>query len=173
MSSGFPLANHLALPGSESILGIIQGPCLRMCARWIGFQHRGLWIGWYHILWVALLPFLACRDIFWTHVHRKVSLTLKMRNMRSLIWAGLSFPSSSSRKVCPQGTGSCCSTRDPAISCLNSKSCVWLCPPFYSEQMEWVAVCSTQGLKFLSIFVGEIFVGETSTGCISLLCLNM
>ena len=60
-------------------------------------------------------------------------MTLKMRNMRSLTWAGLSFPSSSSRNVCPQGTGSCCSTRDPAISCLNSKSCVCLCPTFYSD----------------------------------------
>ena len=33
---------------------------------------------------MALLPFLAFRDLFCAHVHRKGSLTLKMRNMWSL-----------------------------------------------------------------------------------------
>ena len=32
ISSGFPLANHLALPGSESIFGLSQGPPLCACA---------------------------------------------------------------------------------------------------------------------------------------------
>ena len=83
--------------------------------------------------YVDVTPFLISKKPFCSSMVRKVSLTLKMRNMRSLIWAGLSFPSSSSQNVCPQGTGSCCSTRDPAISCLNSKSCVCLCPTFYSD----------------------------------------
>ena len=32
MSSGFPLANHLALPGSKSVIGVSQGPPLCACA---------------------------------------------------------------------------------------------------------------------------------------------
>ena len=91
-----------------------------------GFYQRSLWACWCHSLF-------DLQEAFLVKYSQKVSLTLKMRNMRSLTWAGLSFPSSSSRNVCPQGTGSCCSTRDPAISCLNSKSCVCLCPTFYSD----------------------------------------
>ena len=44
-SSGFPLANHLALPGSESIFGLTQGPPLCACAflSQDGFQRKGFW----------------------------------------------------------------------------------------------------------------------------------
>ena len=31
ISSRFPMANHLALPGSESIFGLSQGPPMCMC----------------------------------------------------------------------------------------------------------------------------------------------
>ena len=47
ISSRFPLANHLALPGSESVFGITQGPplCARTSLSQDGFQRRGLWEG--------------------------------------------------------------------------------------------------------------------------------
>ena len=32
ISPGFPLTNHLALPGSESVFGISQGPPMCACA---------------------------------------------------------------------------------------------------------------------------------------------
>ena len=38
IASGFPLANHLALPGSESVFGLSQGP--PMCA-WASFSQDG------------------------------------------------------------------------------------------------------------------------------------
>ena len=31
ISSGFPLTSHLALPGSESVFGVSQGPPLCVC----------------------------------------------------------------------------------------------------------------------------------------------
>ncbi|KAM9052086.1 uncharacterized protein AAG666_001621 isoform 1-T9 [Megaptera novaeangliae] len=42
----FPLANHLALPGSESIFGISQDPPMCVCASLSqdGFQRRDLWL---------------------------------------------------------------------------------------------------------------------------------
>ena len=40
ISSGFPLANRLIMPGSGSST-LSQG----------GFQCRGLWEGWHHLLW--------------------------------------------------------------------------------------------------------------------------
>ena len=47
ISSGFPLANYLALPGSESVTGLSQGPpmcALHLLAK-MEFQRRGLWVG--------------------------------------------------------------------------------------------------------------------------------
>ena len=43
MCSGFPLTNHLALPGSESVFGISQGPPLCACTSLS--QHGLVWGG--------------------------------------------------------------------------------------------------------------------------------
>ena len=46
ISSAFPLMNHLALPGSESVFGISQDPPMSACTSLSkdAFQQRGLWV---------------------------------------------------------------------------------------------------------------------------------
>ena len=52
LSSEFPLMNHLALPGSESVFGISQDPPMSAFTSLSkdGFQQRGLWVCWHHLL---------------------------------------------------------------------------------------------------------------------------
>ena len=85
-SSVFPLANHLALPDSESIFGITQCPplCARISLSHDGFQRRSLWEGWHHLLWGAVSSLFDPRGALLCIVVRKVSLTSRMRNMWSL-----------------------------------------------------------------------------------------
>ena len=46
ISSGFPLASHFDLPGSESIFDLSQNPPVSVCPSLgqDGFQGRGLWL---------------------------------------------------------------------------------------------------------------------------------
>ena len=46
ISSGFPLANHFDLPGSQSIFDLSQNPPMGVCQSLgqDGFQGRGLWL---------------------------------------------------------------------------------------------------------------------------------
>ena len=120
ISSGFPLANHLALPGSESVFGLSQDPLMYACASLSqdGFQQRGLWVVDITYYGVTPLPFLSSKEPFYACVVGKLSLTSRMRNTWSLIWAGLSSSSSSSWSFCPQGTNSSCSAWDQSISYL-------------------------------------------------------
>ena len=68
------------LAGSESALGLSQDPpvCRHALLSQDGFQRRGQWEA------LASLPFWPSRSF----LVRKVSLTLRMRNMWSLCWAG-------------------------------------------------------------------------------------
>ena len=47
ITSGFPLADHFHLPGSESIFGITQNPpvCTNMSLSQDGFYQRSQWVG--------------------------------------------------------------------------------------------------------------------------------
>ena len=67
-----------------------------------------------------ITPFLTSKEPFCACIVGKVSLTLRMRNMWSLIWAGLSSSSSSSSwSISPQATNSSCSAWSPSTSCLS------------------------------------------------------
>lgn len=59
LTRAFLLAFPGQSPGSESTSGVSQGPPLCACASLSqdGFQCRGLWIGWHHLLW-GEAPFL-------------------------------------------------------------------------------------------------------------------
>ena len=85
--SRFPLANHLALPGSKSISGFFQG--LPMCSHASlsqdGFRWRGLWVGWHHSLF-----YLQGTSLFL--YSQKGLLDLRMRNMQSLTVWGSAIP---------------------------------------------------------------------------------
>ena len=87
ISSRFPLTNHVALPGSESIFGISQGPPLCACVSLSqdGFQQRGLWVVDVTYYEVAPPPFLTSKEPFCACVVGEVSLTSRMRNMWSFI----------------------------------------------------------------------------------------
>ena len=127
-SSGFPLANHLTLPGSESTFGLTQGPPLCMCTSLSqdGFPCRGLWEAWYHLLWGCAPSLFDPQGGFLNMCSQGGLLDLKNEKYvvsLSLIWAGLSssllLPLSLSWSICPQGTDSSCSAWGPSISCLN------------------------------------------------------
>ena len=94
-------------------------PCVCASLSQDGFQHRGLWEGWHHLLWSGAPPFWTPKEAFCS---QGVSLTSRIRNMWSLsfIWAGLSssLPLTESWGYCPQGTDFSCSARGPHISCL-------------------------------------------------------
>ena len=89
ISSGFPLTNYLALPGSESVFGILQGPPLCACAflSQDGFQQRGLWVVDITYYGVAPPPFLTSREPFCTCVVREVSLISRM----GIMWSFISY----------------------------------------------------------------------------------
>ena len=84
-SSGFPLADHLALPGSVSIFGLSQGPPLCVHASFSQMDSKGFWKidqTYYGLapppfsdLWGAFL----CTCVVW-----EVSLTSRRRNVWSL-----------------------------------------------------------------------------------------
>lgn len=59
LTQAFLLASSGQSPGSESVSGASQGPSLCACASLShdGFQCRGLWVGWHHLLWGGT-PFL-------------------------------------------------------------------------------------------------------------------
>ena len=113
ISSGFPLASHLALPASESIwfisgsshayTHIFQPRCLP--------DKRPMVV---NITYYGVMPppFLTSREPFCTCVVRKISLTSRMRNM----W---SFISNLSRAQLPLGRDINCSVWGPSISCLS------------------------------------------------------
>ena len=60
LTRAFLLASSGQSPGSESVSGASQGPPLCACASLSqdGFQCRGLWVGWHHLLWGGA-PFLS------------------------------------------------------------------------------------------------------------------
>ena len=90
---------------SKFVLRLSQGPpmCVHVSLSQDGFQQRGVWVGWHHWLWGDASSVLTTKGLFRGRVVRKVSLTLRIRDMWSLIWVGLSFSSSSSWSICPQG----------------------------------------------------------------------
>ena len=107
ISSGFPLANHLILPGSEFVFGIPQGPLLlakvdssaEACGK-LDTIYYGL----------TPSPFLALQELFCAWMAGKVSLTSRVEKYvfyLSFIWAGLgsSLPLlfCLSWSICPQG----------------------------------------------------------------------
>ena len=77
-SSWFPLASHFDFPGSESLFGLSQDPPMVVYASLSqgGFQQRGLWVALASLLISPPRSFLV----------RKVSLILRMRNMKSLVF---------------------------------------------------------------------------------------
>ena len=84
MSSGFPLANHLALPDSESELGVSQDPpmCAHASLSQDGFYRKGLWVVSITYYAVVPLPFLTS----FLHIYGWGSLlTLRIRNKQSLL----------------------------------------------------------------------------------------
>ena len=87
MSSGFPLANHLALPDSESELGVSQDPlmCAHASLSRDGFYCKGLWvvsITYYEVV----PPSLSNLQGAFLHMYGWGSLlTLRMRNKQSLL----------------------------------------------------------------------------------------
>ena len=91
-SSWFPLANHLALPGSESLCYKFRVlSCLCKSLSQDRFRHRGLWgrltppiMQWYAIFSAPEEPFCTCAV-------GKFSFTSRMRNMQSL-YLSLFFP---------------------------------------------------------------------------------
>ena len=111
ISSMLPLTNHFDLLGSVSIFGVSQD--LPMCAgaslSQDGFCRRGLWVvsvSWHHS------P-LDLQGAFLRMCSRGGLLTLRMRNMRSLIfYLGRAQPPPSivlllpSQSIGPQGTDS-------------------------------------------------------------------
>ena len=109
ISSRFPLGNHFDFPGSESL----SGP-FRVCPhisepRWILAKRP---MGSF-----TPLPFWPPRRF----LVRKDSLTLRMRNMWSFIWVGLSLsyysPVIFILEYRSTQTNSSCSLWDPFISC--------------------------------------------------------
>ena len=78
ISSGFPLADHFDLPGSESIFDLSQNPPVGVCPSLgqDGFQERGLWLARHHSLFGLQRAF----------IDRKVSMTLRMRTLWYLIF---------------------------------------------------------------------------------------
>ena len=87
ISSRFPLANHLALPDSESISGLFQGSpmCSHASLSHGGFQWRGLWAGWHHSLFYLQEASLYLYSL-------EGLLDLRMRNMWSLTVQGSAIP---------------------------------------------------------------------------------
>ena len=114
ISSGFPLANYLALPGSESAFGLSQGPPrarVHLLAKMDSSPERGLWEGWHHLLWGGSSSLFGPRGTFLHKCSQEVLLDLKNEKYvvcLSLIWAGLSSsfppPLSLSWSICLQGT---------------------------------------------------------------------
>ena len=80
ISSGFPLADHFDLLGSESIFSISQDPPMRACASLSqdGFYRRGIWAK--HLL--TSLPFRPPKSLS-AHVWVGRSPDLRLRNMWS------------------------------------------------------------------------------------------
>ena len=73
-SSLFPLANHLALPGSESLCYKFRVlSCLRKSLSQDEFRHRGLWEGWHHLLCSGMPSFWLLRSLS-AHVQLESSL---------------------------------------------------------------------------------------------------
>ena len=74
----------LCLVLSPSVFGLSQGPpmCVRASLSQDGLQHRGLWVGWHHLLWGGAPSLLTPEEP--SCVVRKVFLTPRMRNMWSL-----------------------------------------------------------------------------------------
>ena len=78
----FSLTSYLALPGSESLFGLTQGPPLRVCTSFSqnGFQHKGFWEEERIMDW-RLLPSVTSEEPFCICIIWEVSLTSQMRNM--------------------------------------------------------------------------------------------
>ena len=100
--------------------------CVHASLSQDGFQRRGLWEGWQHLLWGGA-PFLFGPWGAFLHMHSWEGL-LDLKNEKyvvslSLIWAGLSsslfLPLSLSWSICPQGTDFSCLAWGPSISCLS------------------------------------------------------
>ena len=66
MSPGFPLANRLALPDSESAPGVSQHPptCAYTSLSQDGFCRKGLWVVSITYYEVVLPPFLTSKETF-------------------------------------------------------------------------------------------------------------
>ena len=114
ISSGLPLASHLAWPGSEPGFGPSQRPPVRAWASRSqeGFQERGLWIGWPHSPFdlQGALP----RVYSW---HGLLDLENRAAGALALTWAGLRS-SSSPGSTCPLGTRCGHAAWGPSVSCL-------------------------------------------------------
>ena len=123
ISSTFPLASHLALPGSESVFGISQGSPLCTACLWILLKRpMG---GWHHFLWGYVPSLLTSRRL---SVHMWLGGSpwfggWGLCDLLSLIWTRLSFPSLLLFwDICPQGTDSGCSAWGPSVPCLSTVS---------------------------------------------------
>ena len=119
ISSGFPLANHLILPGSESVFGIPQDSPLLAKVDSSAEACGKLDTIYYG---VTPSPFLAPQELFCAWMAGKVSLTSRVEKYvfsLSFIWAPLcpcyfvylgvsahrGFPGSSVAKNLPANTG--------------------------------------------------------------------
>ena len=85
IASGFPLAKHFYLSGSESIFGVSQDPprCMRTLLSQDEFHWRGLWVGRLTIIYLLISKELSKQEGFLdfeNEIHVIFSL-----------WAGLSL----------------------------------------------------------------------------------
>ena len=110
ISNRFPLTNFLALPGSESVFGIYQGPpCVHTHIskpRWILVKRPMSSWCYYE---VTPSPFLTSKESFCTCVVRESLPPSSCFYRFLLLW-----------NFCPQRRN--CSAWGPSISCLNRNS---------------------------------------------------
>ena len=85
LSLCLPLANYLVVVVFSHTWPAL-GPSQHEWATFFqdGFQPRGLWEAWHHLLWGGTLSFLTPKEAFCTYVVGQISLTSRMRNMCSL-----------------------------------------------------------------------------------------
>ena len=124
------------LPGSESVFGISQGPpvCARASLNQDGFQRRGLWVSWHHLLWGDALSLFDFQGDFLCLCSQRG--LLNFGNM----WSSISYlgRAQSPASFCFYGISAVmeflllwsfdlqrrnCSAWHPSISCLIT----WLC----------------------------------------------
>ena len=120
------MVTHIALPGSEFIFILIQGPllCARTSLRQDGFQCRDLWEGWHNILWGDAPSFFEPPKSFLCLCSWEVSLTSIMWSLYILSKQdSLFLPLCLFWDICPQGIEFSFLARSPFIFWFKTMQC--------------------------------------------------